>query len=466
MPVANPAAHELHDRGLALLRSNREREAVSCLREAVVLSPGHAVAHYHLGIAHRLLGELEEARAELRTALERDPTLAPACAQLGGLALVSGGLEEALTWFSRALTLKPGHRVSRYQMGIALRFAGYRQEAIAFLRASLEPGPGALPPLLEHRVHGQLTDALSDLAPGPRPLPQCAAPLLTELIDVEAPAAEDAPPLEGSGERSRIVTPLEAAQVLSEARSVLALTGSGISVGSGLATRKELWQRWDRDAAVSVFRFREDPGVLWKVIADFLGTGPHAPAPGHLALAECPNLIGIVTQNVDGLHQAAHRTVHGEQVPMPSVIELHGTLLETRCHTCHSRTGRAATSFLEAPRAHPPLCESCGGPLRPDVVLFGERVSSERMLEAIQLVQRCDVLLVVGTAMDVAPAADLPRVARARGAVVIELKRTPSLLSRSLDTLLVPGEADVVLPALMSALRGDNASKRTPPSHE
>jgi tetratricopeptide (TPR) repeat protein len=123
MPVTNPAAHEFHGRGLALIRSSREREAISCLREAVALSPDDAAAHYHLGIAHRLLGELEEARAALRTALEVEPTLAPACAQLGGLALVSGGLEEALRWFSRALTLEPGHRVSRYQMGIALRFA-------------------------------------------------------------------------------------------------------------------------------------------------------------------------------------------------------------------------------------------------------------------------------------------------------------------------------------------------------
>ncbi|HVG58622.1 MAG TPA: Sir2 family NAD-dependent protein deacetylase [Hyalangium sp.] len=446
--------NELHAQGLALLRSGREREAMACLREAVALVPGDAAAHYHLGIAHRLLGELDEARAELRIALEAAPTLAPACAQLGGLALVAGELEEALTWFSRALTLDPGHRVSRYQMGVALRFAGYREEAIAFLRASLEPGPRALRPILAHRVRGQLADASNDLSPGPRPLAQCAAPLLTELLDAEAPAVEETLPQEDSGEPSRVVTAVEAARVLSKARAVLALTGSGLSVGSGLATRKDLWQRWDRDAAVSVFRFRQEPRVLWDVISDFLGKGPHAPAPGHLALAECPNLMGIVTQNVDGLHQEAHRRVHGDQIAMPPLIELHGTLLETRCHACHSRTGRAAASYLGARQERPPRCEGCGGPLRPDVVLFGERVASEGMLQAIELAQRCDALLVIGTAMDVAPASELPRVARAKGAVVIEIKRTPSRLSKSLDTLLVPGEADVVLPALVSALRG------------
>jgi NAD-dependent deacetylase len=439
--------NELHTRGLSLLRSGREREAVACLREAVSVVPGDARAHYHLAIAHRLLGELEEARNELRTSLELEPTLAPACAQLGGLALVAGRLEEALSWFSRALTLDPGHRVSRYQRGIALRFAGYRKEAIAHLQASLEPGPGALRPLLAHRVRGQLAEALSDLAEGPRRLSQCSAPLLTELLDIEAPAREDMPPPEDPGE-PRIVTPAEAARRLAGAQAIVALTGAGISVGSGLATRKELWRRWDRDAAVSVFKFREDPSVIWRVIADFLGEGRHDPAPAHLALAACPNLLGIVTQNVDGLHQEAHLAVRGPEVPMPPVIELHGTLLETRCHDCHARPGRTAASYLGSGQPPPPRCEACGGALRPDVVLFGERVASERMLQALELVRRCDVLLVVGTAMDVAPASELPRVARANGATVIEIKRTASRLSRSLDTLLVPGEADGVLPQL------------------
>jgi NAD-dependent deacetylase len=75
------------------------------------------------------------------------------------------------------------------------------------------------------------------------------------------------------------------------------------------------------------------------------------------------------------------------------------------------------------------------------------------MSQALELVRRCDALLVIGTAMDVAPASELPRIARENGATVIELKRTASRLSRSLDTLLVPGEADEVLPALVHALR-------------
>jgi NAD-dependent deacetylase len=91
--------------------------------------------------------------------------------------------------------------------------------------------------------------------------------------------------------------------------------------------------------------------------------------------------------------------------------------------------------------------------VRPDVVLFGERVAPPRMSQALELVRRCDALLVVGTAMDVAPASELPRIARANGATVIEIKRTASRLSRSLDTTLVPGEADAVLPALIEALR-------------
>jgi NAD-dependent deacetylase len=444
---------ELHTRGLALLKAGREHEAADCLRQAVRAVPQDARAHYHLGIAHRLRGELDEARAALRAALELDPSLVPACAQLGGLALVAGELEEAIAWLSRALSTQPEHRISRYQLGIALRFAGYHQEAIACLQASLEPGPGALRTLLAHRARGQLADALADPASGPRPLAQCAAPLVTELLDEVAPPRAPAPPPEAAGEQaSRIATPHEAARLLGGARAILALTGSGISVGSGLATRKELWQRWDRDAAVSVFKFREAPHVLWEVIADFLGEQRHPPGPAHLALAACPGLMGIVTQNVDGLHQEAHHAVHGASVPMPPVIELHGTLLETRCHACNTRPGRTAASYLGANVARPPRCEPCGGPLRPDVVLFGERVAPPRMSQALELVRRCDALLVIGTAMDVAPASELPRIARENGARVIELKRTASRLSQSLDTVLVPGEADTVLPVLIEAL--------------
>jgi NAD-dependent deacetylase len=441
----------LHELGLALLRAGHEHEALGCLREAVSLKPGDARAHYHLGIALRLRGALAEARAALRTALELEPGLAPACAQLGGLALIAGELEEALGWLTRALRIDAGHRVSRYQLGIALRFAGCREEALALLRASLEPGPGALPPLLAHQVRGQLADALADPVPGPRRLEQCSVPLIRELLGEAVPEAP--PPEEVSTPRTRVATPVEAARLLAGARSILALTGSGMSVGSGLATRKDLWKRWDRDAAVSVFRFREAPGVLWEVIADFLGEGPHRPAPAHLALAECPGLTGIVTQNVDGLHQEAHVAVHGALAPMPPVIELHGTLLETRCHGCDARPGRTAASYLAAGVPRPPPCEQCGEALRPDVVLFGERVAPERMRQSLELVRRCDALLVAGTAMDVAPASELPRVARERGVPVIEVKRTPSRLARSLDTVLVPGEADVVLPELIRAVR-------------
>jgi NAD-dependent deacetylase len=453
--------NEPHLRGLALLRAGREHEAATCLRQAVSLVPGDARARYHLALAHRLRGELAEARAGLLAALELEPTLAPACAQLGGLALVEGALQEAMSWLSRALALRPGHRISRYQLGVALRFAGHRTEAISLLQSSLEPGPGALPPVLAHRVRGQLVDALNDPLAGARPLARCAAPLVTELLEEREPPREEVPPPESSGERqTRVMTPQEAARLLAGARSILALTGSGISVGSGLATRKELWQRWDRDAAVSVFKFREAPHVLWEVIADFLGEGRHRPDAAHLALAACPELIGIVTQNVDGLHQEAHREVHGECVPMPPVVELHGTLLETRCHGCDARPGRSASSYLGSGVPRPPRCERCDGPLRPDVVLFGERVAPERMGQALELVRRCDALLVVGTAMDVAPASELPRIARANGVPVVELKRTASRLSRSLDTVLVPGEADVVLPELLEALRRLNGDSR------
>ncbi len=403
-------------------------------------------AHHDLALLLRASGDLAGAVRHAERAAELRPG-APTLVLLAGLRLLEGRRDEALALARRATALDPGHAPSRYLLGL---LAG---EASA-LRAALPD----LPPLWAARARTQL----HELEAGRRlPDDLCSAPLLTEVLGaagarprVAAPPARTPQP--------RQIDVAELAALLAAARRPVALTGAGSSSASGLATRKELWETHDRDQAVSIWRFREEPGVLWGVVRAFLGDGRVEPNAAHLALARLP-LAGVVTQNVDGLHQAARRRQDVGDVlssepdaadARPSdeprgVIELHGSLLDpTRCDACGAQ-GPPPTPLLGGPL--PPRC-ACGAPLRPDVVLFGERVAVDRLARALELVSTCDLLLVVGTAADVSPAADLPRLAADRGVPVVELKRRPSRLHAALGTLHLPGPAEETLPAVVELL--------------
>lgn len=172
------------------------------------------------------------------------------------------------------------------------------------------------------------------------------------------------------------------------------------------------------------------------MIAAFWSDPPPRPNPAHHALARLPGLIGVVTQNVDALHQAA-------AVDATPVIELHGSLARTCCLAC----GAAGPPAPALARVQAPTCAACGGALRPDVVLFGERVPA--LAAAAELVARAELLLVVGCAMDVSPASELPALAALAGARVVEVKRRPSRLAELVRVHHVAGAAEDVLPALL-----------------
>jgi NAD-dependent deacetylase len=267
------------------------------------------------------------------------------------------------------------------------------------------------------------------------------------------------------------------ADILQASKRVVVLSGAGLSKASGLVTRKELWQDYSRDSAVSVWRFQENPTVLWGVIKEFLGapstrsTGRwHFPNAAHTAInsmhTRFGNVAGILTQNVDELHQhavlsadfdasggvitdpASHlRSITRERMPFP-IVELHGSLFRTMCHTCGAPNTASCHEIISD--SHPNLqCAHClTHSIRPDVVLFGEAVHRHHMQAAWDMAAAADCMLVVGCAMDVAPAVDLPRVAKQGGAVIIEINPTPSQLTHTLGTRFLAGAAEVVLPQL------------------
>jgi NAD-dependent deacetylase len=229
----------------------------------------------------------------------------------------------------------------------------------------------------------------------------------------------------------------------SSSRTVV-LTGSGISAESGVPTFREaqtgLWERFEPQELATPEAFERDPRLVWdwyawrrKLVAQA------APNPGHLALAEMQDLgqdFTLVTQNVDGLHQRA-----GSR----DVIELHGNIRQTRC----SVEGVEVEEFEES--GSPPVCPSCGGPLRPDVVWFGEMLPSGALDAASEAARGADLFLSVGTSSLVYPAAALPFEALESGATLVEINPGQTPLTPHANYAL-RGSAGDVLPRLIREL--------------
>ncbi len=238
----------------------------------------------------------------------------------------------------------------------------------------------------------------------------------------------------------------EAAAVLRAAGKVVALTGAGISVGSGIPDFRSpggLWTVFSPEQYATLEVFHSNPAKAWEL---FRALGKvlvgKEPNPAHRALAELEALgllAGIITQNIDNLHQQAGSS---------RVFEIHGDHQHLQCLHCHSLVPVDPHLYQSTTI---PLCAHCATPLKPNVVLFGEAV---RDLEAIHaFVADCDLLLVIGTSAQVYPAAGLPSLVRQNGGRLFECNRESVLaLSTRVDYFL-SGAVEQTLPALVEACR-------------
>ncbi len=241
---------------------------------------------------------------------------------------------------------------------------------------------------------------------------------------------------------------------LAQAQHVAVLTGAGISAESGIPTFRDaqmgLWARYDPQELATPWALRQNPGLVWSWYEWRRSLVRQAkPNPGHRALVELESLVPrftLITQNVDGLHQAA-----GSR----NVIELHGNIMRTRCADC----GRPVTSWDPPPEGQAPACPHCRGVLRPDVVFFGEPLPADALERALEAAMQCDVMLVVGTSAVVEPAASLPRYALQAGATVVEVNPQETPLSPLVHYRLAE-PAGRVLPALVRALKEHLAQLR------
>lgn len=234
---------------------------------------------------------------------------------------------------------------------------------------------------------------------------------------------------------------------LREAPGILVLTGAGTSAESGVPTFRDaqtgLWARFKPEELATPEAFQRNPRTVWEWYAwrrELVGRAQ--PNPGHLALVEwerrAPGLT-VVTQNVDGLHQRA-----GSR----NVIEVHGNITRTRC----SQEDTVVASWPESGDV-PPRCPRCGGLLRPDVVWFGEQLPPGAFEAASAAASNCAVCLSVGTSSLVQPAASLPLIARAHGAMLVEVNPDRTPLTESVEYSL-RGRAGEVLPELVRAVWG------------
>ncbi|WP_367863279.1 NAD-dependent deacetylase [Pseudomonas guariconensis] len=243
----------------------------------------------------------------------------------------------------------------------------------------------------------------------------------------------------------------KAAEALRSAQQIMVFTGAGISAASGIPTFRDrltgLWERQDPQRLETAKAFREDPALVWGWYLwrrqQVLQAQPNAAHRAIHRLSGSKLSVTVVTQNVDDLHERA-----GNQ----EVLHLHGSLMRPKCFACHRFVAEALefpTIPAEGAMVEPPRCRRCNGRLRPAMVWFGEDLPPGAWKSANRAARQCDVLLSVGTSGVVRPAADLPVIALASGAVVIHVNVMDVSMNGPNEIMLI-GEAENVLPRLIA----------------
>ena len=243
----------------------------------------------------------------------------------------------------------------------------------------------------------------------------------------------------------------DAAELMKQAQRIVALTGAGISTESGIPDFRSPGSIWQQLPPVSYQDFINKPEVrqqYWQsrrnLSAQVLSAQPNT---AHLALSDLERkkrLLGIVTQNFDGLHHdAGNNPKH--------IVELHGTSRAAACTHCGQRSSiQELQQRIDAGEIDP-LCPDCGGFLKAATILFGQRVPDEVLSRARELALSCDLFLVVGSSLKVSPAATLPRFALKNDIPLIIINLQPTHLDDYAE-IVINEKAGVVLPPLVTLL--------------
>jgi len=242
-----------------------------------------------------------------------------------------------------------------------------------------------------------------------------------------------------------------AAELLAESRRIVSLTGAGISTPSGIpdfrSPQTGLWEHADVTVVASIWGFRSNPQAFYDWISPLATSiSTASPNPAHLALAEMESMgmmRAVITQNIDGLHQRA-----GSQ----RVLELHGNLNDMHCPACeHTEPMASQVDDLSIPHKIP-RCRICGEALKPTIVLYGEMLPYDVLMDAQTEARLCKAMIIAGSSLEVTPACDLPVVAHSTGAKIILVNNEPTPLDDLAD-VIIRDDVATVLPAIVDGIR-------------
>lgn len=242
----------------------------------------------------------------------------------------------------------------------------------------------------------------------------------------------------------------QAARLIRFSTTAVAFTGAGISTPSGIpdfrSPHSGLWIDVDPIAVASLYGFRQNPSAFYSWVQTLASLVIDAkPNPAHDALARLEmlgKLRAVITQNIDMLHtRAGSRTVY----------ELHGHLREATCIHCF-KVYEGEPILRQYLIDHKlPLCSACGAVLKPNVILFGEALPHAAFQNAQKAAQTADLMLLVGSSLEVAPASDLPMLALRNRAHLIIVNLEPTTLDQA-ASVVIHGNAAEILPEIVHEL--------------
>ena len=238
-----------------------------------------------------------------------------------------------------------------------------------------------------------------------------------------------------------------AADLIRQSKHAVCLTGAGLSTPSGIpdfrSTGTGLWSRDEPMEVASLSTFRTAPELFFKWFRPLANQIYNAlPNPAHHSLSDLEKagrIHSVITQNIDMLHQKA-----GSQ----SVVELHGTMQTLTCTRCYHKEQTALHLDLFIEDGKIPCCPQCGGILKPDVILFGEQLPQAAWFKAQREVSQCDLMLVVGSSLEVLPVAGLPMQALDHGAHLIIVNNVQTYLNVRADVAILE-DAALIIPAIV-----------------
>ena len=233
----------------------------------------------------------------------------------------------------------------------------------------------------------------------------------------------------------------QAAELITNANYLIALTGAGISSESGIPTfrgQEGLWKKYKVDELATLDAFKKNPKLVWQWYSWRISVVLSAkPNPAHYSLAYLEK-IGIlktlITQNVDDLH---------ERAGSKNLIKLHGDILTVKCPSCGYEH-----KIWKPPKIIPPKCPRCRAIMRPGVIWFGEIIPQDIINKALIEAEKADVILVIGTSGVVMPAGAIPEIIKRNEGKVIEINIDKTIIS-SIADIYIRGKAGEVLPKIV-----------------